>query len=105
MTEIVPLGEISDLNLSCNVPPKTKSLGKELGEAKLHLSKHLPCESTNLGEAVRQEEQVLEPPKLVKRNSNVPEERTGEVECEGDLEEPHRPENSESPVVERIVEP
>jgi hypothetical protein len=30
---------------------------------------------------------------------------TGEVECEGDLEEPHRLENSESPVVERIVEP
>jgi hypothetical protein len=31
--------------------------------------------------------------------------RTGVVECEGDLEEPHRLENSESPVVERIVEP
>jgi hypothetical protein len=30
--------------------------------------------------------------------------RTGDVECEGDLEEPHRPENLESPVVERIVE-
>jgi hypothetical protein len=29
---------------------------KELGEAKLHFSKHFPCESTNLGEAVRQEE-------------------------------------------------
>jgi hypothetical protein len=25
-------------------------LEKELGEAKLHLSKHFPCESTNLGE-------------------------------------------------------
>jgi hypothetical protein len=32
-------------------------------------------------------------------------ERTGEVECEGELEDPHRLENSESPVVERIVEP
>jgi hypothetical protein len=31
-------------------------LEKELGEAKLHLPKHFPCESTNLGEAVRQEE-------------------------------------------------
>jgi hypothetical protein len=31
-------------------------LEKELGEAKLHLSKHFPCESTNLGEVVRQEE-------------------------------------------------
>jgi hypothetical protein len=29
---------------------------KELGEAKLHLSKHFPCESTTLGEVVRQEE-------------------------------------------------
>jgi hypothetical protein len=28
-------------------------LEKELGEAKLHLSKHFPCESTNLGEVVR----------------------------------------------------
>ena len=45
------------------------------------------------------------PPKLEKRSLNVPEERTGEVECEGDLEEPHRLENSENPVVERIVEP
>jgi hypothetical protein len=45
------------------------------------------------------------PPKLEKQSPNVPEERTGEVECEGDLEEPHRLENSESPVVERIVEP
>jgi hypothetical protein len=42
---------------------------------------------------------------LEKRSPNVPEEITGEVECEGDLEEPHRLENSESPVVERIVEP
>jgi hypothetical protein len=39
---------------------------------------------------------VLEPPKLEKQSPNVPEERTGEVECEGDLEEPHRLENSES---------
>jgi hypothetical protein len=31
-------------------------LEKELGEAKLHLSKHFRCESTNLGEVVRQEE-------------------------------------------------
>jgi hypothetical protein len=31
-------------------------LEKELGEAKLHLSKHFLCESTNLGEVVRQEE-------------------------------------------------
>jgi hypothetical protein len=31
-------------------------LEKELGEAKLHLSKHFPCESTTLGEVVRQEE-------------------------------------------------
>jgi hypothetical protein len=45
------------------------------------------------------------PPKLEKRSPNVHEERTGEVECEGDLEEPHRLEKSESLVVERIVEP
>jgi ribonuclease HI len=31
-------------------------LEKELGEAKLHLSKHFPCEFTTLGEVVRQEE-------------------------------------------------
>ena len=42
---------------------------------------------------------MLEPPNLETRSPNVPEERTGEVVCEGDLE------NSESPVVERIVEP
>jgi hypothetical protein len=35
----------------------------------------------------------------------VPEERTGEVECDGNLEEPHRLENSENPEVGRIVEP
>jgi hypothetical protein len=40
-----------------------------------------------------------------KRSPNVPEERTGEVECEGDLEEPHRLENSDNPEVGRIVEP
>jgi hypothetical protein len=51
------------------------------------------------------EGKVLEPPKLEKRSPNVPEERTGEVECEGDLEEPHRLENSDSPEVGRIVEP
>jgi hypothetical protein len=32
MTEIFLLGEISDLNLSSNVPPKTGSLGNEVSE-------------------------------------------------------------------------
>jgi hypothetical protein len=32
MTEIFPLGEKSDLNLSCNVTPKAGSLGKEVFE-------------------------------------------------------------------------
>jgi hypothetical protein len=32
VTEIFPLGEKSDLNLSCNVPPKTGNLGKEVSE-------------------------------------------------------------------------
>jgi hypothetical protein len=40
--------------LSVSLPQS--ELEKELGEAKLHLSKHFPCESNNLGEAVRQEE-------------------------------------------------
>jgi hypothetical protein len=31
-TENFPLGEKSDLNLSCNIPPKTGSLGKEVSE-------------------------------------------------------------------------
>ena len=47
---------------------------------------------------------MLEPPNLETWSPNVPEERTGEVECERDLEEPHRLENSESPEVGRIVE-
>jgi hypothetical protein len=41
---------------ACILPNLYTELEKELGEAKLHLSKHFPCESTNLGEAVRQEE-------------------------------------------------
>jgi hypothetical protein len=42
LADVVPLGRLQ--------------LEKELGETKLHLSKHFPCESTNLGEVVRQEE-------------------------------------------------
>jgi hypothetical protein len=32
VTAIFPLGGKSDLNVSCNVPPKTGSLGKEVYE-------------------------------------------------------------------------
>jgi hypothetical protein len=52
-----------------------------------------------------QQQEHINPPTLEKRRPNVPEERTGEFKCEGAQENPHRLENSETPEVERIVEP